>query len=133
MRKYYKRKVYDTETSEYICNTPDGKLYRKNSTIKFFIWHLKGSQFEPIPISWKQAEELIKQYGTRKQYDELFTPLSCYDPRKAKKRTTVAISMDDYSKLRIASGRRNVSIGEYLHLFINERYRQSEYRQLKNK
>ena len=129
MRKYRKHKVYDTSTSEYLCPTPFGNLYRKNSSLSFFL--VSRNEQVITPTSWNEAEQLVQEYGTKMQFDKIFRPESVTNKAKAKERITTAMSREDYSKLRILSGRRGVSIGQYIHLTINERFRQSEFRKSK--
>ena len=126
MRKLYKHKVYDTSTSERICQTPFGYLYRKNSTLSFYL--VSRNELNITPLKWIEAEQLIRNHGTRKQYEQLFRPMRYHDPVKAKKRISVNISQDDYSMLRILAGHRGMSIGRYLHATVAERYKALEHR-----
>lgn len=125
MRKVIRNKVYDTVTSERICQTPQGYLYRKNSTLSFYIVSRKG---DITPIKWNEAESLIHRYGTQEQYTKLFQPERYSDKTRAKQRITISISRDDYSVLRILAGNRGLSIGRYIHATVSERYKALEHR-----
>ena len=126
MRKVYKHKVYDTSTAEHLCNTPHGNLYRKNSTLSFFLVSRNGIVI--TPVSWVQAEKLIMEYGTREQYNQLFRPEIYSNRERAKERITVSMNRNDYSMLRILAGHRDMSIGQYIHATVDERYRALEHR-----
>lgn len=126
MRKIYKHKVYDTSTSELICQTPVGYLYRKNSSLSFYL--VSRNQLNITPLTWIEAEELIYKHGTQRKYAELFQPMRCSNPMKAKQRIAVNISQDDYSILRILAGHRGMSIGGYIHATVGERYKALEHK-----
>ena len=126
MRKVYKNKVYDTSTSEFICHTPQGALYRKSSTLKFYL--VSRNEQNVTPISWKEAESLIWEYGTRMQYDKLFRPESYTDKLRAQERITVPMTRNDYSMLRILAGNCDQNIREYLHEIIRDRYKAFDFK-----
>ena len=123
MRKIIKHKVFDTETAEFICRTPQGALYKKPATISFFLCASVGADTTFTPLSWREAERLIHDYGTRDIYNRYFTVSN------GKRMVNQRLSESDYSKLRILAGRHGMSIGQYLHTFINQRYKASAFRE----
>ena len=123
MRKIIKHKVFDTSTADFICNTPQGILYKKRATISFFLCATVGADTTFTPITWREAERLVHDYGTQELYQRYFTV------NTGSRMVNQRLSESDYSKLRILAGRRGMSIGQYLHTFINQRYKASAFRE----
>lgn len=74
-KKIYR--VYDTDKSMFICNTPKGTLYKKKSYLEFWLYHPKKNKKidEDITreLSWEDARKLTLEYGSRDIYNKLFT------------------------------------------------------------
>ena len=128
MRKVIKGKVYDTSTAEKICKIPGNQneaktLYRKNSTISFFTVVDRWDIVEPV--TWSQAKEIIRQYGSREQYSKFF---SMYDPygSKKKQRTNMDMDMETYTMLRILAGEHGSTVKGYMRRMVHDRYRAYE-------
>lgn len=115
MRKIIKNKVYDTATSEKICHIPGNQneaktLYRKKGTISFFTVIDRWNIFEPV--TWNEAKEMIRQYGTHDQYCKFF---ELYDPsgNLKKQRTNMDMDKETYKIIRILAGEHGMSVKGY--------------------
>lgn len=66
---------YDTDKSIFICNVPEGKLYKKPRKFNFYIYNPRGkTNKEKIrEVPYPEAKKLVKTHGTREQYCEYFT------------------------------------------------------------
>jgi len=69
-------KRYNSDTATKICETPHGTLYRKQrKSQEFFLYHPQGKtpREKITSVQWADANALVKTYGTRDQWMELFT------------------------------------------------------------
>ena len=72
------RHAYDTDTSMLLCQTPKGKLYKKQKSTEFFLYHPVGSKKDIATditrdLSWEEARQLTHDYGTKDVYNQIFT------------------------------------------------------------
>lgn len=132
MRKIIKGKVYDTSTAERICHIPGNQneaktLYKKNSTNSFFTvidrWDIVQ------PVTWSEARDLIRQYGTRDQYCKYFQLHNAYGVPLKKQRTNIDMDKETYAMLRILAGEHGMSVKGYQRKMIHDRYRAYEKKQ----
>lgn len=73
---HYKFHRFDTEKSDYICNTPNGRLYRKRGRKPcYYLFHERAeTQREHITVvSWKEANQLCRTYGTKLLHQQFFS------------------------------------------------------------
>ena len=69
-------KVYDTDKSVLICQTPKGYLYKKKNYLEFYLYRPNGKTFDEKitrDLPWEEAGQLCHQFGTKQMYDALFT------------------------------------------------------------
>lgn len=66
---------YDTDRAIFICNVPEGKLYKKPRKFNFYIYNPRGeTNKEKIrEVPYPEAKQLVKTHGTKEQYCEYFT------------------------------------------------------------
>lgn len=131
MRKVIKNKVYDTDKSEKICKIPGNQneaktLYRKKGANSFFTVIDRWGIVQPI--TWSEAREMIRQYGTRDQYCKYFAiyNYSAYDKPLRKQRTNLDMDKETYAMLRILAGEHDSSIKGYMRRMIHDRYKAYE-------
>ena len=115
--KKRKQKVFDTDKSIYLCNTPDGKLYRKKNKVEFFIW--KDGTNNPYIVSWADANNYVKTYGTREQYIQLFTAFDKSTTWNKGKGTN--INIDAYHRIKVERNaeRLHLSMQAYIYRLID--------------
>jgi len=117
--KKYTNKVYDTDKSTFLCHTPDGDLYRKRgSSREFYIW--KDANSNPYTISWAEANNLVKTYGTRELHLQLFTTYGkSEDTRDG---GTSTIRMDSYHRIKAERNaeRLHLSLQSYIYRLIDK-------------
>lgn len=71
-------RVYDTDKSMLICQTPKGYLYKKKSHLEFFLYRSSGKTFDEKitrELPWEEASKLCREYAPKEVYDSLFTVL----------------------------------------------------------
>ena len=122
MRIVVNGKEYNPEASQFICETPSGILYRKQKRTKeFYLYNPDGktNKEKITSVPWPDANNLVKTYGTRQQWMELFTTFG--------KSTGVAInenrvSIDDYHYLKAIrnADRLHLSVKEYICRLIDK-------------
>jgi len=113
--KVIKGKRYNPDKSVLLCQTPYGYLYQKKGAHSFYLASRNRLNYEPV--TYQRAEELIKVHGTWKQHQELFTVST------SKKRTSIDLTQEDYSILKMLSGIKGMSTRGYLHSIIRDRYK----------
>lgn len=71
----YIHRMYNTDTSVLICHTPKGDMLMKKKTGEFYIYNPKGKgKYDKIiPLSWNDAKDTVKQYGTLEDFRKYFT------------------------------------------------------------
>ncbi len=114
----WKGKVYDTETSTFICHTPQGNLYKKRGCNEFFTW--KTGDDKPVVVSWADANNLVRTYGTREQHLQIFTTYNASDSVKLGTPTSVMIDEYHAVKARRNASRLNLSIRKYIYRLIDK-------------
>ena len=126
MRKIIKNKVYDTDKSERICHVPGNQneaktLYKKKGTISFFTvvdrWNIVQ------PVTWNEAKEMIRQYGTREQYNKYFTFHNPYGVPLKKQRTNMDMDKETYAIIRTLAGEHGMSVKGYHRKVFHDLYR----------
>lgn len=122
MRIVVNGKEYNPEKAMMICSTPTGTLYRKTGRSKeFFLYNPNGktSKEKITSVSWPDANNLVKTYGTRDQWMELFTT---YGKSTGATGNTNRVSLDDYHYLKAIrnADRLNLSVKEYICRLIDK-------------
>lgn len=106
-------RIYDSEKSKEICNTPHGVLFRKRSGE---FWLYNKSKAEVKPMSWVEANDLIKQYGTREQYLDIFT---LYGGRKGGNPGHIFIDGKHMLRARRNADKHRMSVTTYINYLID--------------
>lgn len=115
--KKWKRKIYDTEKSMFICHTPQGDLYKKRgSSQSFYVW---GTDGVPQDITWADANNLTKTFGDRDTHLKLFTTLRASTDQRDGNTTQVRI--DSYHRIKAwrNAERLNLSLQGYIYRLID--------------
>lgn len=119
MRTRINKRIYDTDTAEFICDTHSirGKLFRKYRSNEYFLLSRNGLNIELI--DWKTARTFARENAPRNMYLRLFTS----QPQDDNRRTNVDLICRDYNKLKVIAGAKNQSIKETLSQIIGAEYR----------
>jgi len=113
-------KHYNPEKSDLICKTPDGILYQKRGRGKeFYLYNEKGktNKEKVTPVSWSEANNLTKTYGTREQHLEMFT---LYKSKEGSK-TGATLRLDEYHRIKMIrnADRLGLTMTEYIYRLID--------------
>lgn len=123
MRKRIGTKLFDTETSDFICESDLGKIFRKKAGLgEYFAYNEQKQSI--IPLEYATAKDLVKE-NDKEQYDKLFSLRDKDD--SIKKIITICITEAEKMKLRRQSAQRKMSMSEYIVWLIE----QDEKRMLK--
>lgn len=122
-------RVYDTDKSKFICNTPFGVLYQKRGqSIQFWLYHSRAKTKKEMveEVTWHDASNLVREFGTRDQYHELFLA------RKQSKSPE-----DGFSHVRLPyfyrmkaqrnASRRKMNVTQYVKFLIDKDDSQNNY------
>lgn len=106
------RKTYDTDKAQKLCDTPQGALYKKKTSPEFFTW--KTGEPDPVSVSWADANNLVKTYGTREMHLRMFTAYGASTNPDAE--GSWHVKLDQYHKIKAQrnAARLNLSIREYV-------------------
>jgi len=113
MKKRIGTKFYDTDKSEYICESIYGKVYRKITGLGEY-FACDGNTI--IPLEYDLAKDLVKN-NAPEIYGKLFT---LRDKDTTKKIIAISISDFDKLKLRRASAQRKMSMSEYIVWLVDQ-------------
>ena len=74
-KKVYR--TYDTDKSQFICQTPKGKLYKKKVFMEFYLYHPVGTKKSidtdiTRDVPWVEADRLAREYAPKDLYDKIF-------------------------------------------------------------
>lgn len=114
---------FNNEKSELICTTPEGTLYRKTSNSrKFYLYNFRGetNKEKYKVISWSEASNLVRTYGTSEQWMQLFTVLD--KSSSTKKSGKSSIDLDPYHRIKVQrnADRLGISMTEYVLRLIDK-------------
>lgn len=123
MRKRIGTKLFDTETSDFICKSDLGKIYRKKAGLGEYFAHNEQKN-AIIPLEYSVAKDIVKE-NDRDQYEKLFS-LRDKD-NSVKKIITISVTDAEKMKMRRQSAQRKMSMSEYVVWLIE----QDEKRMLK--
>lgn len=117
MRIYLNGKNYNPEKAQRICDTPNGILYRKSGrSQEFYLYNPNGetNAQKIISVAWPDANNLVKTYGSREQWIELFTTYG--KSTGAGRYTRNLVAIDDYHYLKAIrnADRLHLSVKEYI-------------------
>ena len=116
-------KYYNLERSELICKTPDGILYRKFGPGRaFFLYNQNGkvNKEKFIDVSWAEANNIVKTYGTREQHLDIFTAYSASTDWHDGKSTS--LRLDEYHRIKAQrnADRRKMNLTQYIKFLIDK-------------
>lgn len=113
MKKRIGTKLYDTDKSEFICESAYGQIYRKKTGLGEY-FACKDETI--IALEFEAAREIVKSNDSD-AYEKLFV-LRGKDTSKK----IITISMSDYDKMRLRrlSARRKMSMSEYIAWLIDQ-------------
>ena len=114
MKKRIGTKLYDTDKSEFICESPLGQIFRKKTGLGEY-FACNGDTI--IALEYDTAKEIAKSNASADVHDKLF---SLKGKDTAKK--IISITLSDYDKLRMRrqSARRKMSMSEYISWLIDQ-------------
>ena len=123
MRIYVHGKNYDPDVNVKICNTPDGILYQKSKrSQEFYLYNPAGetNAKKITSVSWPDANNLVKTYGTKEQWMEYFTTYG--KSTGASNGTRSNVSIDDYHYIKAVrnADRLKLSVKEYICRLIDK-------------
>ena len=113
---------YNPETAQRICDTPDGTLYRKNGrSQEFYLYNPNGetNAKKITSVPWPDANNLVKTYGSRDQWMEMFTTWGKSTGATGNNRQ---VTLDDYHYLKAIrnADRLKLSVKEYICRLIDK-------------
>ena len=116
--KQWKRKIYDTDKSVFLCPTPQGNLYKKKTSAEFYTW--KNESENPVTVSWADANNLVKTYGPRDLHLKMFTAYQA--STNSEDGGTLGITIDAYHKIKAQrnAAAHNISVREYICRLIDK-------------
>ena len=124
-------KWYNPDKSILICETPKGTLYKKKSgkNTGFFLFDENGetNAKKYIEVSWADANNLTKTYGSREMQDKYFSLFEkSTDQNKGK---STSINIDEYHSLKAFRNAQahNMSMTTYIKYLIDKEDEQNNY------
>jgi len=115
-------KKYNNEKSELLCTTPDGTLFRKTGANReFYLYNSRGktNKEKYTPISWSEASNYTKTYGTKEQWIKMFTAMDkSTNPNSGGKSP---VYLDSYHRIKAQrnADRLGLSMTEYVKRLID--------------
>ena len=115
-------KEYNPDTSQFICDVPGGALMRKvRKSKEFYIYNAHAATNKEMitPVSWPDANNYVKTYGSKEQWIELFT---AYGKSTGVVGNENRVSLDDYHYLKALrnADRFKISVKEYICRLIDK-------------
>ena len=124
-------KWYNPDKSILICETPKGTLYKKKSGkgAGFFLFNKDGETNNKkfTDVSWAEANNMTKTYGTREMVDKYFSLFEkSTNPRSGK---YTSINLDEYHALKVLRNAEahNMSMTTYIKYLIDKEDEQNNY------
>ena len=122
MRIVVNGKEYNPVASQFICETPSGILYRKQKRTKeFYLYNPDGktNKEKITSVPWPDANNLVKTYGSREQWMEMFTTWGKSTGATGNNRQ---VTLDDYHYLKAVrnADRLHLSVKEYICRLIDK-------------
>lgn len=109
MKKRIGTKLYDTDKSEFICDSTMGKIYRKRTGLGEYFAH-NESRDKIIPLEYDSAKEIVKE-ADRAAYEKYF---SLRDKSDEKKLVNFSFTEYEIAKLRRFSSQRKMTMTGYI-------------------
>lgn len=114
MKKIINGKVYDTNTAKLIGSWDAETLYQKK-TGEFFLF---GNRI--MPLSYDSAREWAEEHLDVEDYINLFFAESKGDDSKT--RLNLYVSTSVAASLKNEAAKRNISIGDFIIILLNEHF-----------
>ena len=113
MKKRIGTKLFDTDTSDLVCESALGQIFRKKTGLGEYFSCKDGMI---IPLEYETAKDIIKACDPA-AYDRLFVLRGKDTVKKI-----LAISISDYDKLRLRrmSAKRKMSMSEYISWLVEQ-------------
>jgi len=118
---HYRTNRFDTEKSDYICNTPNGRLYRKRGRKPcYYLFHERAeTERDHITVvSWKEANQLCRTYGTKLLHQKYFTINGKTD--HVDKTRNLRLSQRDWVKVDRNADFLKMNATEFIRYLINK-------------
>ena len=123
-------KMYNVEKSIYLCDTPQGTLYKKKGrATDFYLYNPDGktNREKYVIVSWADANNLTKTYGDRDVHLQWFSTVDkSTDPSKT---GNSVIRLDDYHRMKVMrnADKLGISMREYVMRLIDKDDEQNNY------
>lgn len=94
-------KTYNPDTSILVCETPQGKLFKKKgSSFGFFLYNPDGetSAKKIMPLTWADANNLTKTYAPREVHLQYFSTYG--KETDAHKGGNSVVRLDEYHRIK---------------------------------
>ena len=112
-------KVYNPEKSILICNSPKGTLYKKKTrALEYYLYRKTSGEPEITSLSWVDAKEICRTYGTRDTFNEFFTVRGKDTNPKKGKSPVYLDSLHRMKAIRNAS-MLNMNVTQYVKYLID--------------
>lgn len=110
MKKRIGTKLYDTDKSEFICESSLGKILKKRTGLgEFFAYNEADGVI--IPLEYDAARDIIKNNASDDIYNAHFSIRGKDD---TKKMWAFSITDTDKARIRRQSAKRKMSMSEYI-------------------
>ena len=123
-------RYYNIGKSILVCETPRGKLYKKTGRgVDFFLYDKDGetNAKKYIDVSWADANNLTKTYGSREMQDKYFSLFEKSTDQNNGRYTS--INLDEYHSLKAFRNAQahNMSMTTYIKYLIDKEDEQNNY------
>lgn len=116
-------KTYNPDTSILICETPQGKLFKKKgSSFGFFLYNPEGETVAKkiTPLTWADANNIVKTYAPRDVHLKYFSTVDKETDQNKGKKT--GYFLDEYHRIkaqRNAEAHR-MNVTQYIKFLIDK-------------
>lgn len=129
MRKYINNKMYDTQSAVCIFKKKSEGLnknhiayeevaiYRKKQG-EYFLYNYRGLKADIVPLSYEQAVQYVKTYGSVDEFNKAFSVSST----KGTTSIRVIVPKSIKKKLDIICSQRGITQTEFIENCINQYY-----------
>lgn len=122
-------KTYNPDTSVLLCETPQGKLFKKKgSSFGFFLYNPDGETVAKkiTPLTWADANNLTKTYAPREVHLKYF---STYGKETDQNKKGQSFTIDEYHvmKLQRNADANHMRMTEYIKYLIDKDDKNNNY------
>lgn len=113
--------TFNTDKSTFICNTPDGRLYKKGGRRPgYFLYRdqAKTNREHITVLSWKEANQYCRTYGTKLLHQKYFSVNGKSD--HVTHNRSIYLSPKDWVKVERNANFLKMNTAEFIRYLINK-------------